>query len=448
MTTSTTASPFSIRGRSPSGSPTRPGLNHVAFTFEGLDDLIDNYQRLQALGIRPHRCVNHGVTTSMYYHDPDQNQVELLVDNFATAAAGRTYMQNRSRDDKNPVGIVFDPEELVERVRARTAHRGTGHNQQLTVEEANAMPAALPALNLVAPPGERRATLDLAREIERRGFAGIQVSSQYSNMAQCIGLAFATERISFATAIAPIYAATTEEFAGQAAYLHEVSGGRFQFGIGIAHAPLHERLGVTPGRPLADIRAFVAALKAFEGIGALPPIVLAALRRRMVALAGEIGDGVVFANASRAHMAASLDALPADKRSDPNFFIANRIRTCIAEDEAEAKAVLRRTVTHYALMPNYRNYWKEAGYFEEMTAVETAVAEGRVRRDRQVPLRSLALRHRALRAAGKDPRRGRGLAGGRRAHAGAGAAFGRRQAIDRDPAGLRRLRRLIEFSRH
>ncbi len=97
--------------------PDAEGLNHVAFTFGGLDDLIDNYQRLQAQGIRPHRCVNHGVTTSMYYHDPDQNQVELLVDNFATAAAGRTYMQNRSRDDKNPVGIVFDPEELVERVR-------------------------------------------------------------------------------------------------------------------------------------------------------------------------------------------------------------------------------------------------------------------------------------------------------------------------------------------
>ena len=48
-----------------------------------------------------------------------------------------------------------------------------------------------PALNLVAAPGQRRATLDIAREIERRGFAGISVSSQYSNMAQCLGLAFA-----------------------------------------------------------------------------------------------------------------------------------------------------------------------------------------------------------------------------------------------------------------
>ena len=99
----------------------------------------------------------------------------------------------------------------------------------------------LRALNLIAAPGQRRATLDFAREIERRGFACISVSSQYSNLAQCLGLAFVTERIAFATAIAPIYAATTEEFANSAAYLHEVSGGRFQFGIGMAHAPAHQR---------------------------------------------------------------------------------------------------------------------------------------------------------------------------------------------------------------
>jgi alkanesulfonate monooxygenase SsuD/methylene tetrahydromethanopterin reductase-like flavin-dependent oxidoreductase (luciferase family) len=239
------------------------------------------------------------------------------------------------------------------------------------------MPALLPALNLVAAPGRRRATLDIAREIERRGFAGISVSSQYSNMSQCLGLAFATERIPFATAIAPIYAATAEEFANDAAYLHEVSRGRFQFGIGVAHAPAHQRMGVTPGRPLTDIREFVAKVRSFDGIGALPPIILAALRKRMVALAAEIGDGVVFANAARSHMAASLGALPAQKRGDPNFFIGNRIRTCVRDDESEAKAILRRTVSNYALMPNYRNYWKEAGYLEEMTAIENAVADGR-----------------------------------------------------------------------
>jgi len=239
------------------------------------------------------------------------------------------------------------------------------------------MPSLLPALNLVAAPGRRRATLDIAREIERRGFAGISISSQYSNMSQCLGLAFATERIAFATAIAPIYAATAEEFANSAAYLHEVSGGRFQFGIGVAHAPALQRMGVTPGKPLADIRAFVAKLRSHDGIGTLPPIILAALRKRMVALAAEIADGLVFANAARSHMAASLAVLPAEKRANPDFFIGNRIRTCICDDEAEAKAVLRRTVTNYALMPNYRNYWKEAGYVEEMTAVENAVAAGR-----------------------------------------------------------------------
>src|SRR5580693_3795500 len=132
------------------------------------------------------------------------------------------------------------------------------------------MAAHLPALNLVAQPGQRRATLDLAREIERRSFAGISVSSQYSNMAQCLGLAFATERIPFATAIAPIYAQTVDEFANSAAYLHEVSSGRFQFGIGVAHAPAHLRMGVTPGKPLADIRAFVAKFKSHDGIDPLP----------------------------------------------------------------------------------------------------------------------------------------------------------------------------------
>ena len=94
------------------------GLHHVAFTMGGLDDLIDQYLHLKEAGIRPHRCVNHGVTTSMYYYDPDRNQVELLVDNFETAIEGQNYMRRRKETDKNPVGTDFDPEEMVERVRA------------------------------------------------------------------------------------------------------------------------------------------------------------------------------------------------------------------------------------------------------------------------------------------------------------------------------------------
>ena len=239
------------------------------------------------------------------------------------------------------------------------------------------MPEILPALSLVAVPGRRRLTLDVAREAERRGFAGIYVPSIFGNMAQCTALALATERIVFGTAIAPIYARTIEDFAHSAAYIHELSNGRFRFGIGVAHAPSHIRMGVTPGKPLADIRAFVAKFRSYEGLGALPPIVLAALRKRMVALAGEIADGLIFANGSRSHMPESLSVLPAEKRRNPNFLIANMIPTCIAEDVEAAKAVNRRTLTRYLLLPNYRNYWKEAGYIEEMAAIESAIAEGR-----------------------------------------------------------------------
>jgi alkanesulfonate monooxygenase SsuD/methylene tetrahydromethanopterin reductase-like flavin-dependent oxidoreductase (luciferase family) len=236
------------------------------------------------------------------------------------------------------------------------------------------MPEALPALSLVAVPGRRHVTLDLAREVERRGFSGIYVPSIFGNMAQSTALALATERLVFGTAISPIYARTVEDFAQSAAYIHELSGGRFRFGIGVAHAPSHIRMGVTPGKPLADIRAFVAKFRSYEGLRAPPPIVLAALRKRMVALAGEIADGLIFANGSRSHMAESLSVLPAEKRADPGFLVANMIPTCISDDIEAAKAVNRRTLTRYTLLPNYRNYWKEAGYGEEMAAIEAAVA--------------------------------------------------------------------------
>ena len=239
------------------------------------------------------------------------------------------------------------------------------------------MAEPLPALSLVAVPGRRRATIEVAREAERRGYAGLYVPSIFANMAQCIALALETERIAFATAIAPIYARTVEDFAQSAAYIHELSGGRFRFGIGVAHGPSHVRMGVVPGKPLADTRSFVARVRSYEGIGALPPIVLAALRKRMVALSAEIAEGVIFANASRSHMAGSLSVIPAATRSDPGFLVANMIPTCISDDVAAAKAVNRRTLARYTMLPNYRNYWKEAGYVDEMAAIETAIAEGR-----------------------------------------------------------------------
>lgn len=235
----------------------------------------------------------------------------------------------------------------------------------------------LPAISLVAVPGRRRLTMELARDIERRGYAGIYTPSMFGNMSQCEAMCWSTERIPFGTAIAPIYARTVLDFAQSAAFMHEVSGGRFRLGIGVAHAPGHQRMGVTVGKPLGDTRSFVERLHAVDGVGDMPPIIIAALRQKMVALAGEVSQGVVFANASLSHMGPSLAALPDNKRTDPDFFIGNMIPTCISDDVEAAKAVCRNTLTRYAFLPNYRNYWKEAGYLEEMTAIETAITEGR-----------------------------------------------------------------------
>ena len=232
-----------------------------------------------------------------------------------------------------------------------------------------------PAISLAAVPGRRRLTLDLAAEIERRGFSGIYCPSLGDGLALCEAIALRTERIRFGTSIVNIYTRHVTEFAHTASFIHEVSQGRFWFGVGVSHAPAHARLGVTAGKPLGDIRAFVDELKAVRGAGELPPIVLATLRDRMIATAAEIGDGMVFANGARSYMGHSL-AAAGGRAADPDFFVGNMITTVISDNRDLAAARNRKTLSGYALLPNYRNYWKAAGYVEEMEAVEQAVARG------------------------------------------------------------------------
>ena len=231
-----------------------------------------------------------------------------------------------------------------------------------------------PAVSLVAVPGRRKATLELAQEIERRGFAGIYAPSFGDGLGLCLALALTTKEIHFGTSIANIYTRHSFEYAQTASLVHELSGGRFVFGVGVSHGPMHQLLGVKAGKPLADMRRFVERLRSAPRVGDLPPIVLATLRKRMVQLAGEIADGIVWANGARSHMQASLANLPPEKRE--SFFVGNMIPTCISDDKAAAAAAMRRTLIGYASLPNYQNYWIEAGYEEEMTAIRKAAAGG------------------------------------------------------------------------
>lgn len=244
----------------------------------------------------------------------------------------------------------------------------------------------LPAVSLAAVPGRRLDALDMAREIEKRGFTGIYCASFGDALGLCLSLAHVTTTIPFGTSIANVYMRTPFDLGQSAAYLHEVSGGRFRLGIGVSHAPMNARLGVSTGAPVSDMRAIVGKLRAGAAqYGALPPLVLAALRLRMTALAGELAEGAVWANAARSHMKASLAAIPADRRA-AGFFVGDMIPTCISDDRAAAAAVNRKTLTGYLQLPNYRNYWKEAGYVEEMEAIEAALAAGE--RDRLPALMS------------------------------------------------------------
>ena len=220
-----------------------------------------------------------------------------------------------------------------------------------------------PAVSLVAVAGRRRATLDLAQRLEAEGFTGIYCPSPGDGLALCEALALVTREIPFGTSIAHIYTRHAFEWAQTAAVIHELSGGRFRFGVGVSHGPAHDRLGIKPGKPLDDMRKFVTEVKGYAPqVGALPPITLATLRSRMVALAGEIADGAVWANAARSHMTESLRHLPDAKRNDPAFFIGDMVPTCIDPDRAAAAAVMRKALASYVKLPNYQNYWMEAGY--------------------------------------------------------------------------------------
>ncbi|KIW52876.1 hypothetical protein PV05_08489 [Exophiala xenobiotica] len=96
--------------------PLSSGLWHIAFTFRTLEDLLTAYTQRKAHGILPKWCVNHGPTTSMYYLDPDGNQIETQIDNFEGLEGADAYMRSHSFEE-NPIGVDFDPDELVEMLK-------------------------------------------------------------------------------------------------------------------------------------------------------------------------------------------------------------------------------------------------------------------------------------------------------------------------------------------
>lgn len=93
------------------------GVDHIAFEYRSLRDLVAVYRRAGEQGLHPHWCVNHGIATSMYFYDPDGRSIEFSVSHFATRDAVNTWLST-GEFNANPIGVTLDAEELVKRVEA------------------------------------------------------------------------------------------------------------------------------------------------------------------------------------------------------------------------------------------------------------------------------------------------------------------------------------------
>lgn len=91
----------------------RTGLHHTAFEYASMEQLLDTYERLAPHGIVPHACLDHGMTMSFYYLDPDGNSVELQADNFGDWAQSTAFMADDPRFADDPIGVSVDPAAMV-----------------------------------------------------------------------------------------------------------------------------------------------------------------------------------------------------------------------------------------------------------------------------------------------------------------------------------------------
>ncbi|OQE16629.1 hypothetical protein PENSTE_c023G09879 [Penicillium steckii] len=126
---------ISLPGKGPKVSSSY-GLEHLAFSFPTLPELLLSYRQRKARGILPSWCVNHGPTTSMYYKDPDGNMLETQVDNFETNEEVGEFMMTEEFA-MNPIGTDFDPEDLIARL-------GGGEDERVLKKRVEIGPRGLP----------------------------------------------------------------------------------------------------------------------------------------------------------------------------------------------------------------------------------------------------------------------------------------------------------------
>lgn len=89
------------------------GLHHTAYEYPSMDNLLDTYTRLKGHKIVPHACLDHGMTMSFYYVDPDGNSVELQCDEYGDWAKSKEFMSTSPQFAADPIGVNIDPDQVV-----------------------------------------------------------------------------------------------------------------------------------------------------------------------------------------------------------------------------------------------------------------------------------------------------------------------------------------------
>jgi probable F420-dependent oxidoreductase len=205
-----------------------------------------------------------------------------------------------------------------------------------------------------------------AAEIERLGYPALWFGETPVNKEAFVHagiLLSSTERIAIATGIASIYArdAAAANAAGNA--LAEAHDGRFVLGLGVSHAPAVAQRGHDYGKPVTEMRRYLDALDAADYRAPAPahpvPVVIAALRRRMLELAGDRAHGAHPYLVTPAHTARARETL------GPGPVLAPEQGVVLETDPDRARAIAREHLTAYLRLPNYTNSWREDGFGDE-----------------------------------------------------------------------------------
>jgi probable F420-dependent oxidoreductase len=174
-------------------------------------------------------------------------------------------------------------------------------------------------------------------------------------------LAAQTESLVLATGIANIYARDPMTMKSVLKTLGELAPGRFVLGLGVSHEHLVKRVrGHDYTKPLSTMRAYLDALDGALYMGAEPaeeaPIVLAALRDKMLGLAATRTRGAHPYLTPAAHTARAREVM------GPDAWICPEQMVLLETDPEKARRVARAHLNVYVGLPNYQNNLKQFGF--------------------------------------------------------------------------------------